>query len=123
MPYGFNDPGFICLFKLLIARDIIASRLVDKQQVDIIRAEPLERFLHSAVVLINRGPKLCAEEDILPFYARFFHSPAHCLFVYIGIGGVHKAVTVFERGIHRIFRLIGRKQKCADTNGRYFYTV
>nr|WP_239639601.1 hypothetical protein [Megasphaera sp. NM10] len=110
-PQGTGLAVAIGLFDSRIPGQIIACRLMDEQQIDIVDAQPFQGLIDSSCLFIQRRPQLRRNENIFPFDQTFFQSPAQSpadsFFVDVGIGRVDEAVTHLQGSINgflRIFR-------------------
>ena len=111
------------LFHLAVARHIVACRLVDQQQVDVGGVQTGQGLVHCVGLLIEAGPQLGFQENLLPLQAGLLHGSANGLFVYIGVGGVDQAVAVLQGADAGGLCLVRGQKKCADTGHRHFHAV
>ena len=70
----------VCLLHETVSCDIIACRLVNQQQIDVIRIQSLKCLFHSVSLLIERRPDFRLQENILSGNLRLFHGSADSLF-------------------------------------------
>jgi hypothetical protein len=96
---------------------------VDQQQVDIVGAQTLEGLFHGVVILIERGPQLGLQENLLTGNAGQLDGPAHGLLVLVGVGGVDEAVAVLQGAEDGSLRLRRGKQEGADAGHGHFHAV
>ena len=75
-PQGTGLAVAIGLFDSRIPGQIIACRLMDEQQIDIVDAQPFQGLIDSSCLFIQRRPQLRRNENIFPFDQTFFQSPA-----------------------------------------------
>jgi hypothetical protein len=96
---------------------VVAERLVDQIQVDVVEAEPLQRSLEAAPCLHLAGvlcPELGRDEQLLARNATRGDRPADGLLVAIRGGGVERAVAGPERLRDDLFGLLGRNLEDAE---------
>ena len=106
--------GLVGLLHLPVAGNVVARRLVDQKQVDVVSAEALQRLVDGVVLLVKARPELGLEEDFLTRQAGLLHRSADGLFIYIGVGGVDETVAARQRAFDRSLRLVRRQQEGAD---------
>ena len=63
-------PALTGLLHQPVSGRIVAGGLVNQQQVDIVGAQPLQRLVHRVRLLIEGGPQLGLQEDLLPLAGR-----------------------------------------------------
>ena len=120
---GLHLALLICLFHLLVPGHIVAGGLVDQQQVNIVGIQPLQGLVYCVGLLIETGPQLGLQEDVLAPHTGLFHGPAHCFFVHISVGGVDEPVAALEGAEDGGLRFIRRQQEGPDTRHRHFHAV
>ena len=96
---------------------------MDKQQVDIIGADPLESLFDSILLLIESRPELGFEEYLLARQTRALHCAADGFFVAVGVCRVDESVSALEGAECGRLRLIGSHKKCSDALHGHFHTV
>ena len=108
----------------LVRPDVVAHGLVQEQEVDVIGAEPRERFVDCLVrVRVDAGLELRDEVNFLAGNAAALHAAPDRLFVHVGVRRIDHAVAVAQRVVDRLLRLIGLHQKGADAAKRGFRAV
>ena len=106
-----------------IARDVVARRLVDQQQVDILGTQPRERLIHRVRLLVKARPDFGFEEDFFPLQAGSLHRAPDRLFVDVGVGGVDEPIAVGKGAEDGGFRLVRGEQERADARHRHFDAI
>lgn len=106
----------VCFLHGAVGPHIIANRLVNKVQIQIIQAQVVQRTLNRCLRPLIAGvlhPKLCGDEQFLTGNAAFLQSSAYRLFVHIG-GGINQTITGTDSIQHRLLTL-GRVGNLKDT--------
>ena len=111
------------LLHLTVARHIIACGLVDQQQVDVGGVQTGKCLVHCVGLLIEAGPQLGFQENLLPLQAGLLHSAANGLFVHIGVSCVDQAIAIPQGTDAGGLRLVRGQKKCADTGHGHFHAV
>ena len=104
----------------------VAVRLMDEQQVDVIRlqlAQALVDALGCLFLSVVRNPHLCHEEKLLAFQATFAPGVTHALFVGIRLCRVYQPVADAQRIADTTLALGGRHLKDAVTQQGHFHSV
>ena len=96
---------------------------MDQQKVDVIGVQTLQGLVHRVGLLIEAGPQLGLQENVLTIHAGLLHGPAHRLLVHIGIGGVNETVTALKGAEDGGLRLVGGQQEGADARHGHFHAV
>ena len=102
---------------------IVPGGLMDQQKVDIVGVQPLQGFLHSVSLLVERRPQLRFQKNLLPLQPGSLHGPPHCPLVDIGVGGVNQTVAVRKGADAGCLRLIGGQQEGTDTGHGHDYVA
>ena len=111
------------LFHLAVARHIVACGLVDQQQVDVGSIQTGKSLVHCVRLLIEAGPQLRFEENLLPLQAGLLHGAANGLFIHIGVCRVDQAIAVLQGTDAGGLRLVRGQKKCANTGHGHFHAV
>lgn len=105
-----DAPGFAEFLHGAPAAVVVAERLMDQVEVKIIKAEPLQGLLESALAALVAGvadPDLRRDEKLLAGHAALFDGAANGFFVAVDRCRVDKAVAGGERIEHRLLAFGG----------------
>lgn len=105
---------------------VIAERLVDEQQVEIVGLQLAHRLFDGRLGLFItrvRDPHLGRQEKLLARKAALLQRRAHALFIVIGLRGVDAAVADADGVEHAALRVLGRRLVDAVAQLRHFDAV
>lgn len=120
---GPHLPLLVGCLHLAVTGHIVAGGLVDEEEVNIVRTQPGQGFVHCVGLLVKAGPQLGLQEDLLPLQAGPLHGPAHGLLVEVGVGGVDEAVPILQGVENGGLRLVRGEEEGADARHGHFDAV
>ena len=92
------DRAFLVrLLEDVVPRDGVARGLVQDHQVDVVRAQALERLVDGGGALKERWPELRLEEDLLACLRGRAHAAPNRALVHVDVRRVDQRVAVVER--------------------------
>ena len=86
----------VSVLELPVSGDVVAGRLVQDHEVDVVSAQALERLVHGGVAPVEGRPQLRLQEDVLARFGGGPHAPPHAALVDIDVGGVDELVAVVQ---------------------------
>lgn len=120
---GLDLARLVGVLQLFVASQVVAGRLVDVEQVNRVGIQQFQALVHRAVLLIDRGPQLGGDKDLVPRHAGFFDAAAHGPLVQVAVGGVHHSVAQLQRVIDGLLGFVGLHQKGANADAGHFDAV
>ena len=121
-----NGPDLALFVRFLhepVSGHIVTGRLMDQQQVDVVRVQTLQRLFHSVRLLVKRRPQLGFQEDFFTLQTGLLHGPSHGPLVDVGVGGVDQTAAACKGADAGCLRLIGGQQEGSNASQGHFNAV
>ena len=99
-----------------VSRDRVAGGLVQDHQVDVVRAQALERLVDGGGAFEERRPELRLEENLLARFRGCAHAATDGALVHVDVRRVDQRVAVVERVGDRRLRVVRLEQVGAEAD-------
>ena len=96
---------------------------MDKEEVDVVGAQLLERILNGGLGLLIAGvgyPYLACDKNILASYAAVGNSLADGGLVLVGLGRIEETIAHVKGFLNHVFALVAMRQHYAQTDHGHF---
>ena len=106
---GAQLASTVGLFHRAVGAVIVAERLVNQQQIDVVGVQLLQRTVDGGLCHLVSGvgdPHLGGQEQLVPRHAAFLDGGAHRLLVAVGLGGIDGAVAHRDGVQHAAFTFL-----------------
>ena len=87
---------------------------MEEEQVDVVGVQTAQGIVHGGLALIDGGPQLGDQIDVLTLHAAGFHSPACSFFILVGVRGIDQTNAITERALNGGLGLRWGESKYAD---------
>ena len=111
-----NLAFLVCLLEDAVSRDRVAGGLVQDHQVDVVRAQALERLVDGAGAFEERRPEFRLEDNLLARLRGCAHASSDGALVHVDVRRVDQCVAVVQRVGDSRLRVVRLQQEGAEAD-------